>query len=327
MAAPPATATATAIQIINGACQEFIDTVPIGWEHRAEMETIVFPYMDVPLLPDEFNMQVIRPVLEYLNCVTEEQAAEWGDAACATLMDAHKALVAQAARRLGSEHQRLARELADSEFGLRRQDDNVFVVNDFLIRFTLPEGYPFKAPKIEYMTARGWMDYTYNPAMFSPSMTMEQMALTVQVDVEPERQALAAAAEPEPESKPESKSESKPVSYAILGYTPGESFRFKVEHDDDSVHEVEQPWLDDYRGVSSQHWFCGETGEMVLLDIPTRPFTVVEGKLYQRATQMQFDYWSTLEHADGVDHTRTDNARMYRAIMGIPEPEPERVRA
>jgi hypothetical protein len=67
----------------------------------------------------------------------------------------------------------------------------------------------------------------------------------------------------------------------------------------------------DYRQVHPSLYVESTTGDIVSLSDAFRPFMYIEGILYTRANQFQFDHWNNIHHPD------SDNALMYRLLMGI----------
>ena len=67
----------------------------------------------------------------------------------------------------------------------------------------------------------------------------------------------------------------------------------------------------DYRGVTQSHYIEVNTGNIILINLPTRLIMGDSDNLYRRASQSEFDRWHTTQE----DYKSTHNSIVYNLIM------------
>ena len=92
-------------------------------------------------------------------------------------------------------------------------------------------------------------------------------------------------------------------------------FKFKVTINDTDKFIVLNVLNDyhDYRKVNPKHYVNKNSGDIVLLEDINRIGTVIDGELYVKATQFEFDKWqSTIDM-----NSNNDNSKIYNKLMGL----------
>lgn len=84
-----------------------------------------------------------------------------------------------------------------------------------------------------------------------------------------------------------------------------------LRHSDNKEISIDCREYNDYRGVSSSHYIELNTGDIILIKLPTRLIMGESDDLYRRASQSEFDLWHTTQE----EYKSTHNAIVYNLIM------------
>ena len=82
-------------------------------------------------------------------------------------------------------------------------------------------------------------------------------------------------------------------------------------HYDNKEISIDCRKYNDYRGVSPLHYIELNTGNIILIKLPTRVVMGESDNLYRAATQSEFDLWHTTQE----EYKSTHNAIVYNLIM------------
>lgn len=99
--------------------------------------------------------------------------------------------------------------------------------------------------------------------------------------------------------------------YNIINFDRDTGIITFLRHSDNKEISIDCREYKDYRGVSPLHYIELNTGNIILIKMPTRVVMGEYDDLYRTATQSEFDLWHTTQK----EFKSTHNAIVYNLIM------------